>query len=96
MVEVALRLFTSIEDINSLPVLTLKSMLEGLGIMIYKQDVEKKMHLKHLAPYLKTATSKALDLLVLDINYECRQLALTVVQTFIKTWTGHGLRSFVK
>lgn len=95
-VEVALGLFGSIENISALPILTLKNMLEMLGIIVQKHDIERKTHLKHLSNALREAMSRSLDLLDLDINYECRQLALYVVQSFIKTWTGPGLRAFVQ
>lgn len=94
-VEVTLRLFRNVDDITSLPVLTLKSMLEGLGIMIYKQDVEKKTHLRVFSNAQMQAALRALDLLAMDINYECRQLALSVAQAFIKMCTTK-LRTFVK
>ncbi|KIY72162.1 hypothetical protein CYLTODRAFT_367962 [Cylindrobasidium torrendii FP15055 ss-10] len=94
-VDVAIKLFCSLEVLETLPVLTLKSLLEVLGVIIQKQDVERKVHLKHMAQNLRAAVLRAMDLLCLDINYECRQLAMSVVQSFTKTWTGPGLRSFV-
>ncbi|KAK0197058.1 hypothetical protein F5146DRAFT_1099379 [Armillaria mellea] len=85
-VDVCLGLFCTVRNPESLPVLVLKSMIEALGIVIYKHNFEKRT--------LQRAASRALELLLLDINYECRQLALSVVQAYIKRWHG-SIRSFV-
>ncbi|PBK96908.1 hypothetical protein ARMGADRAFT_1010439 [Armillaria gallica] len=92
-VDVCLGLFCTVRDPESLPVLILKSMIEALGIIIYKHNFEK-VYLRHLQQTLRRAVSRALELLLLDINYECRQLALSVVQAYIKRWHG-SIRSFV-
>ncbi|KAK0459777.1 uncharacterized protein EV420DRAFT_1620288 [Desarmillaria tabescens] len=92
-VDVCLGLFCTVRDLQSLPVLVLKSMIEALGIVIYKHNFEK-VYLRHLQQTLRRAVSRALELLLLDINYECRQLALSVVQAYIKRWHG-SIRSFV-
>ncbi|KAK0210802.1 hypothetical protein DFS33DRAFT_1251098 [Desarmillaria ectypa] len=92
-VDVCLGLFCTVRDLESLPVLVLKSMIEALGIVIYKHNFEK-VYLRHLQQILRRAVSRALELLLLDINYECRQLALSVVQAYIKRWHG-SIRSFV-
>ncbi|KAG7452502.1 uncharacterized protein BT62DRAFT_879722 [Guyanagaster necrorhizus] len=92
-VDVCLGLFCTVRAPESLPVLVLKSMLEALGIVIYKHNFEK-VYLRHLQQTLRRAVSRALELLLLDINYECRQLALSVVQAYIKRWHG-SIRSFV-
>ncbi len=93
-VDVCLGLFCTVRDPESLPVLILKSMVEALGIIIYKHNFEK-VYLRHLQQTLRRAVSRALELLLLDINYECRQLALSVVQAYIKRWHG-SIRSFVQ
>ncbi|KAK0483676.1 hypothetical protein IW261DRAFT_1464504 [Armillaria novae-zelandiae] len=92
-VDVCLGLFCTVRDPESLPVLVLKSMIEALGIIVYKHNFEK-VYLRHLQQTLRRAVSRALELLLLDINYECRQLALSVVQAYIKRWHG-SIRSFV-
>ncbi|KAJ7285806.1 hypothetical protein C8J57DRAFT_1431486 [Mycena rebaudengoi] len=74
LVDLSLGLFCT-ADLLSLPVLTLKSMVESLGIIIYKHDFEHR-RMKHLQPALRRAVLRALDLMLEDISYEIRQLAL--------------------
>lgn len=86
-VDVSLNLFCT-GDLLSLPILTLKSMVESLGVIIYKHDFEHK-RTKHLQPTLRRAVSRALELMLDDISYEVRQLALSVTQAFIKRWPAY-------
>ncbi|KAJ4487923.1 hypothetical protein J3R30DRAFT_3280032 [Lentinula aciculospora] len=90
-VDILLRLFDS--KIHGLPGLTLKSLLESLAVVIYKHNIEN-VYLRHLQPQLKRAVSRVQEIMHEDIEYECRQVALSVVQSYIKKSQG-SLRSFV-
>ncbi|KAI6099878.1 hypothetical protein EDD16DRAFT_1889071 [Pisolithus croceorrhizus] len=82
-VDLVLAIFCSSYDLLTLPILTLKSLLEALMIITYKHDFGS-MALRHLDVSLRKALRKILDFLLLDVSYELRQLALSVVQTYIK------------
>ena len=84
-VDIALTMFCTIRDLSALPVLILKTLLEALCVIIYKHDFESR-GLRHLQQALRRAVLRALDILSQDISYELRQLALSVVQAFIKRW----------
>ncbi|KAH7871820.1 uncharacterized protein C8R40DRAFT_1256268 [Lentinula edodes] len=90
-VDILLHLFDS--EIHELPGLTLKSLLESLGVIIYKHNIEN-VYLRHLQPQLKRAVSRVQEIMLKDIDYECRQVALSVLQSYIKKYQG-SLRSFV-
>jgi hypothetical protein len=60
-------------------------MLESLMIVIYKHDLDAKP-LKHLHGAMIRAVRRAMDLVSQDISYEVRQLALSVVQAYVKRW----------
>ncbi|KAF9075268.1 hypothetical protein BDP27DRAFT_1315801 [Rhodocollybia butyracea] len=93
-VDILLGAFTlELDDLISLPVLTLKSLLESLGAVVYKHNIEN-VYLRHLQPQLKRAISRVQEIMLQDINYECRQVALSVVQSYIKKSQG-SMRSFV-
>jgi hypothetical protein len=84
-VDVALAIFCTVRQLLTLPVLTSKAILETLCVIIYKHDFESQA-LRHLQQTLRRAVLRALDIMSQDINYELRQLALSVVQAFIKRW----------
>jgi hypothetical protein len=84
-VDVVLAMFCTIPDLTTLPVLALKALLETLCVIIYKHDFESRA-LRHLQQALRRAVLRALDILSQDISYELRQLALSVIQAFIKRW----------
>jgi hypothetical protein len=84
-VDIALALFSHTADLLSLPIITIKNMLESLMIVIYKHDLDVKP-LKHLHSSLMRAVRRAMDLVSEDISYEIRQLALSVVQAYVKRW----------
>ncbi|KAE9396073.1 hypothetical protein BT96DRAFT_997116 [Gymnopus androsaceus JB14] len=92
-VDILLGIFNSGEDLIALPVLTLKSLLESLGVVIYKHNIEN-VYLRHFQPQLKRAVSRVMEIMLQDINYECRQVALSVVHSYIKKSQG-SMRSFV-
>jgi hypothetical protein len=90
-VDMSLALFSHTTDILSLPIITIKSMLESLMIVIYKHDLDVKP-LKHLHGSLMRAVRQAMGLVSKDISYEIRQLALSVVQAYVKRWPTLSLR----
>ncbi|KAJ7774577.1 hypothetical protein DFH07DRAFT_865871 [Mycena maculata] len=87
LVDISLNLFCT-ADLLSLPIQTLKSMVESLGVIIYKHNFEHK-RLKHLQPALRRAVLRALELMLDNISYEIRQLALSVTQAFLKRWPAY-------
>ncbi|KAG1803828.1 uncharacterized protein HD556DRAFT_1226659 [Suillus plorans] len=75
--------FCAIDQPLELPALTLKSLLEALMAMIYKHDFDSPA-LRHLDVLLRKALKKTLDLLLVDLSYDLRQVALSVIETYIK------------
>lgn len=82
-VDLVLAIFCSSHDLLTLPILTLKSLLEALMIITFKHDFGS-MAIRHLDVSLRKALRKTSDFLLLDVSYELRQLALSVIQTYIK------------
>ncbi|KAG5220464.1 Protein kinase delta type [Salix suchowensis] len=58
-------------------------LVEGLGIMIHKQDFEERP-MRHLQQPLRKAVHRLHEVLLGEGSYEVRQLALSVTQAFIK------------
>ncbi|KAJ7685226.1 hypothetical protein DFH06DRAFT_1157872 [Mycena polygramma] len=85
--DISLNLFCT-GDLLSLPILTLKCLVESLGVIIYKHDFEHK-RMKHLQATLRRAVLRVLELMLDDISYEIRQLALSVTQAFMKRWPAY-------
>ncbi|KAG1772712.1 hypothetical protein EDD22DRAFT_947279 [Suillus occidentalis] len=81
--DVVLCAFCAIDEPLELPALTLKSLLEALMAMIYKHDFDSPA-LRHLDVLLRRALKKTLDLLLVDLSYDLRQVALSVIETYIK------------
>lgn len=84
-VDVLLELLIHAEDIMTLPFVTLKNMLKSLIIILYKHDFESRA-LKHLQGSLRRAVHRTLELLLTELSYELRQLALSACHIFIKRW----------
>lgn len=84
-VDVSLSIFCTVREFSALPLMSLKRILETLCVIIYKHDFESRA-LRHLQQTLRRAVLRAIDLLAQDTSYEIRQLALSVVQAFIKKW----------
>ncbi|KAF8654221.1 hypothetical protein AX16_003745 [Volvariella volvacea WC 439] len=84
-VDMTLALFTSSVDTTALPVLTIKNLLEALCIIIYKYDFDDNT-LRHCQQALRRAVLRASKLMLEEVSFEVRQLALSVVQAFIKRW----------
>ncbi|KAG0707722.1 hypothetical protein DFH29DRAFT_594927 [Suillus ampliporus] len=81
--DVVLGAFCAMDEPLKLPALTLKSLLEALMTMIYKHDFDSPA-LRHLDILLRKALKKTLDLLLVDLSYDSRQVALSVIETYIK------------
>ncbi|KAK1236541.1 hypothetical protein PQX77_000234 [Marasmius sp. AFHP31] len=92
-IDVLLALFTSVGEIMRLPILTVKSLLESVGVIIYKHDFEH-MYVRPTQSALKKAIPMIMDIMLEDINLECRQLALYVTQAYIKKFHG-TMRSLI-
>ncbi|EGN95947.1 hypothetical protein SERLA73DRAFT_93794 [Serpula lacrymans var. lacrymans S7.3] len=86
LVDVVLATFCSISDPFLLPVLSMKNLFESLMIIIYKHDFDSTA-LKHLDFMLRKAMRKTLEFLLLDLSYEMRQLALSIVQAYTKRFS---------
>ncbi|PFH54331.1 hypothetical protein AMATHDRAFT_38260 [Amanita thiersii Skay4041] len=82
-VDVVLATFCTVKDIKSLPILTLKSILESMCIIVYKHNFES-LALSHLQHRLRQAITRCLELTLQDIGYEVRQVALSFIQGFVK------------
>ena len=74
-----------LEKLASFPVLSVKYLLECLAVVVQKHDLESKP-LKHLQGNLRRALKRTLDLLLEDIAYELRQLAMLVIQVCTRKW----------
>jgi len=83
-VDATLCMVCTLRDFPSLPVLTLKSLLESLYIIIQKYDFEDSLF-RHLQPLLRKAILRIMGLLSKTaISYELRLLSLTIAQTTIR------------
>lgn len=83
-IDVSLAILSTTRELISLPVLTLKSILEGLYIIIHKYDLEHKAFI-HLQPSVRRAVLRSLEFINQDISFEIRQLALSVTQAFLRS-----------
>ncbi|KAG1827253.1 uncharacterized protein BJ212DRAFT_1256361 [Suillus subaureus] len=81
--DVVLGVFCAIDEPLELPALTLKSLLEALMAMIFKHDFDSPA-LRHLDVLLRKALKKTLDMLLIDLSHDLRQVALFVIETYIK------------
>ncbi|KAF8636667.1 hypothetical protein AX17_003473 [Amanita inopinata Kibby_2008] len=82
-VDITLIMFCTVKDLPSLPVLTLKAILESLCIIAYKHNFESRP-LSHLQHRLRQAVSRSLELISQDVGYELRQIAVSFIQGFVK------------
>lgn len=85
IVDLTLFIVIQTADLSDLPILTTKSLLESLMIIIYKHDLDIKP-LKHLHVSLMKSVRRVMELVPHDGSYEVRQLALSVVQAYVKRW----------
>jgi len=84
-IDPCLSVISNLPNLTCLPVLTLKSLLETLYILVHKYDFEDKL-LRHLQPSLRRSVLRTIELLSRDISYELRQLSLSIAQVSIKKW----------
>lgn len=82
-VDIILNLIGSLDALESLPVAPLKNLLEATYIILHKNDFDVQPA-RSLQPLLRKAMDKIIELAPKNINYEVRQLSLTVVQAFCK------------
>jgi len=82
-IDVVLGAFCAVDDLLKLPALTLKSLLEALMAMIFKHDFNSPA-LRHLDVLLRKALRRTLDLLLVDLSYDSRQIALSIIEIYIK------------
>ncbi|KAI0748219.1 hypothetical protein C8Q80DRAFT_1104066 [Daedaleopsis nitida] len=92
-VDLFLETFYHCERIETIPALTLKNMLKSLIIVIYKHDFDSRP-LKPFQAAFRRAIKRTLDLLLVDLSYDIRQLVLTTCHAFIKRWP-HLIGNFV-
>ncbi|KDR81629.1 hypothetical protein GALMADRAFT_239698 [Galerina marginata CBS 339.88] len=83
--DASLSILGTLRSVASLPVLTLKCVLETLYIIIHKYDFEDHLF-QHLQPLLRRSVLRVMELLSTDISYELRQLSLSIAQASIKKW----------
>lgn len=81
--DISLSIVATAKDLTVFPVLTLKSLLESVYIIIHKHDFESK-HLKPLQAILRRAVLRIVEMLSKDISYDVCHVALSVCQAFIK------------
>ena len=84
-VDVLLVAFCALPRLEAMPIPTLKSFLESITIITYKHDFDSRP-LKHLQPLLRKAVRRVLDLMLLNVNFEICELALSIAQAFVKRW----------
>ena len=92
-VDLFLETFVHCDNIELMPALTLKNMLKTLIIVIYKHDFDSRP-LKLFQGLLRRAIRRALDLLLMDLSYDIRQVVLTACHASIKRWP-HLIGNFV-
>ncbi len=82
-IDLILVMFCTLRDLSLLPELTLKRILESLCIVVHKHDFESTA-LLHLQHRLRQAVLRSSELILQDIGYELRQVALSFIQGFVK------------
>ncbi|KAF7304918.1 hypothetical protein MKEN_01206100 [Mycena kentingensis (nom. inval.)] len=87
LVDIPFNLFCT-GELHLLPILTLKALLESLAVCIYKHNFDHP-NMKALQPTLRRVILRALDLMLDDVSYEIRQLALSATQAFVKRWPAY-------
>ena len=83
-IDLVLTLISTYENLESLPVSPLKALLEAVYVVIHKVNLEMQPG-RSLQNLLRQAIERIVQLAPKNVNYEIRQLALTVVQAFCKT-----------
>jgi hypothetical protein len=71
--------------ISSLPFIVLKNLIKCVVVITYKHDLESKP-LRHLQAGFRKVVRKLNEIVMMDLSYEIRQLALTACGACIKRW----------
>jgi len=71
--------------VDSLPFIPLKNLIKCVIIITYKHDLESKP-LRHLQAGFRKVVRKLNEIVMMDLSYEIRQLALTACGACIKRW----------
>ncbi len=89
VVDVFLGLFACLENLQEIPFIYAKAMLQSLVIVIYKHDLESAP-LKHLREQLRRVVRRTSEWLCMEISYELRLLILTVIKAYLKRWPAYA------
>lgn len=89
VLDVFLSLFTRLENLQEIPFVYAKALLQSLVIVIYKHDLESAP-LKHLREQLRRVIRRISEMLCTEISYELRLLILTVVKAYLKRWPAYA------
>ncbi|KAF9482782.1 hypothetical protein BDN70DRAFT_800871 [Pholiota conissans] len=84
-IDIVLYIMGTLPKLSSLPVLTLKCLLETLYIIVHKYDFDDPIF-RHLQSPLGRAILRSSELLSQDLSYELRQLSLSIAQASITKW----------
>ncbi|KAJ2931375.1 hypothetical protein H1R20_g5743, partial [Candolleomyces eurysporus] len=82
-IDVVFSLLSTVEELESLPVLPVKSLLEATYTILHKVDFDIQPA-RSLQPLLREVMGRIIELSPKNVNYEIRQLALIVIQAFCK------------
>ncbi|PPQ66076.1 hypothetical protein CVT26_010818 [Gymnopilus dilepis] len=82
--DAVLCLLSTVKSLASLPVLTLKCLLDTLYIVIHKYDLDDRS-LRHLQPVFRKALLRVVEILSTDMSYEVRQMSLSIAQAAINS-----------
>jgi hypothetical protein len=83
-VDVLLAVFNE-AAMGSLPFVALKNLIKCVIIITYKHDLESRP-LRHLQAGFRKVVRKLNDIVMMDLSYEIRQLALTACGACIRRW----------
>ncbi|RXW20753.1 hypothetical protein EST38_g5104 [Candolleomyces aberdarensis] len=82
-IDVVFNILSTVEELESLPVLPVKSLLEATYTILHKVDFDIQPA-RSLQPLLREVMGRIIELSPKNVNYEIRQLALIVIQAFCK------------
>ena len=82
-IDVVFNILSTVEELESLPVLPVKSLLEATYTVLHKVDFDIQPA-RSLQPLLRQTMGRIIELSPKNVNYEVRQLALIVIQAFCK------------
>lgn len=92
IVDTILHLFSQLDhaSLTKLPAVVIKNLLKALTVITYKHKFEDPP-LRHLREALHRAIKRATDMLVMDISYEIRQVALSACYSYLKRWPHYAV-----